>query len=114
MTVLDNHTELPTVRSPDTERAPLKNLVWFRAGGPADVLFRPADVEDLCAFMAAKPRHLPVSVIGVGSNLLIRDGGIEGVVIRLPAAFGRVERIGKARLGVGAATLDSAVARAAA
>jgi UDP-N-acetylmuramate dehydrogenase len=105
---------LPRVRGTYSERAPLKDLVWFRAGGPAEILFRPADVEDLCAFMANKPADLPVSVIGVGSNLLIRDGGIAGVVIRLPAAFGRIERVGETGLRVGAAALDAAVARAAA
>jgi UDP-N-acetylmuramate dehydrogenase len=102
------------VRGTYSERAALKDLVWFRAGGPADILFRPADVEDLCAFIAAKPADLPVTIIGVGSNLLIRDGGIPGVVIRLPAAFGRIEKLSDTRLRAGAAALDAAVARAAA
>ena len=105
---------LPKVRGTYAEKAPLKDLVWFRAGGAADILFRPADVDDLCTFMAEKPADLPVSVIGVGSNLLIRDGGIPGVVIRLPSAFGRVEPVGKTQLKAGAAALDAAVARAAA
>ena len=105
---------LPKVRGTYTEKAPLKDLVWFRAGGSADILFRPADVDDLRAFMAEKPAYLPVSVIGVGSNLLIRDGGIPGVVIRLPSAFGRIETVGKTQLKAGAAALDAAVARAAA
>jgi UDP-N-acetylmuramate dehydrogenase len=105
---------LPKVRGTYTERAPLKDLVWFRAAGPADILFRPADVDDLRTFMADKPDDLPVSVIGVGSNLLIRDGGIPGVVIRLPSAFGRIEQIGDTRLRAGAAALDAAVARTAA
>ncbi len=105
---------LPKVRGSYTERAPLKDLVWFRAGGPADILFRPVDLEDLCAFVAAKPADLSVTVIGVGSNLLIRDGGIPGVVIRLPAAFGRVEKLDDTTLRAGAAALDAAVARAAA
>ena len=105
---------LPKVRGSYAQNAPLKDLVWFRAGGPADILFRPADVQDLCAFMAAKPADLPVSVIGVGSNLLIREGGIPGVVIRLPAAFGKIERVSETRLRAGAAALDAAVARAAA
>src|SRR5262245_40286605 len=89
---------LPKVRGTYTEKASLKDLVWFRAGGSADILFRPADVEDLCTFMAEKPADLPVSTIGVGSNLLIRDGGIAGVVIRLPSAFGRIAPVGKTRL----------------
>ena len=105
---------LPNVRGTYTEKAPLKDLVWFRAGGAADILFRPVDVDDLCAFMAEKPADLPVSVIGVGSNLLIRDGGIPGIVIRLPSAFGRIEQVGATRLKAGAAALDAAVARAAA
>jgi len=105
---------LPKVRGTYTEKAPLKDLVWFRAGGPADILFRPADVADLCTFMAGRPDDLPVGVIGVGSNLLIRDGGMPGVVIRLPSVFGRIESVGDAQLKAGAAALDAAVARAAA
>src|SRR6185312_14887052 len=70
---------LPPVRGSLTMGAPIKDLVWFRAGGPAEVLFRPADVEDLASFIAARPEDLRVSVIGVGSNLLVRDGGIPGV-----------------------------------
>jgi UDP-N-acetylmuramate dehydrogenase len=105
---------LPKVRGTYTERAPLKDLVWFRAGGPADILFRPADLDDLRTFMAEKPSDLSVTVIGVGSNLLIRDGGIPGVVIRLPSAFGRIEVMSGTRVKAGAAALDAAVARAAA
>jgi UDP-N-acetylmuramate dehydrogenase len=107
-------TALPTVRGTYAEHAGLKDLVWFRAGGAADVLYRPADVEDLCTFMAAKPAGLAVTLIGVGSNLLIRDGGIPAVVIRLPAAFGRIERLDGLLIRAGAAALDAAVARAAA
>lgn len=103
---------LPKVRGTYAENSPLKDLVWFRAGGNAEILFRPADVDDLCEFLAHKP-DTPVSVIGVGSNLLVRDGGIPGVVIRLPAAFGKMEAQGT-RIRVGAAALDAAVARAAA
>ncbi len=104
---------LPPVRGSYARGAALKDLVWFRAGGPAEILFRPADADDLATFLAAKPRDMRVSVIGVGSNLLVRDGGIPGVVIRLPAAFGRVSLAGT-RLRAGAAALDSVVARAAA
>jgi UDP-N-acetylmuramate dehydrogenase len=106
--------KLPPVRGSYAELAPLKDLVWFRAAGPADVLFRPADIDDLRNFMANKPGDVPATVIGVGSNLLIRDGGIPGVVIRLPGAFGRIEVLGESRIRAGAATLDAAVARAAA
>jgi UDP-N-acetylmuramate dehydrogenase len=104
---------LPPVRGSLAHEAPLKDLVWFRAGGPAEVLFRPADVEDLAAFIAARPADLRVSVIGVGSNLLVRDGGIPGVVVRLSSAFGKIETDGT-RVRAGAAALDGAVARAAA
>ena len=104
---------LPPVRGSITRDAPLKDLVWFRAGGPAEVLFRPADADDLASFIAAKPADLRVSVIGVGSNLLVRDGGIPGAVVRLSSAFGKIEIDGM-RVRVGAAALDGAVARAAA
>jgi UDP-N-acetylmuramate dehydrogenase len=108
---------LPPVRGSLTHEAPLKDLVWFRAGGPAEWLFRPADIDDLATFLAAKPDDLRLSVIGVGSNLLVRDGGIPGVVVRLSAAFGKVEvggKLGGNRVRAGAAALDGAVARAAA
>jgi len=104
---------LPPVRGTYADNAPLKDLVWFRAGGPAQTLFRPMDTEDLAAFLAAKPNDLAVTIIGVGSNLLVRDGGIPGVVVRLPATFGRI-KIDGSRVRVGAAALDAAVARAAA
>lgn len=104
---------LPPVRGSLAHEAPLKDLVWFRAGGPAEVLFRPADVDDLATFIAARPADLRISVIGVGSNLLVRDGGIPGVVVRLSSAFGRIETDG-IRVRAGAAALDGAVARAAA
>jgi UDP-N-acetylmuramate dehydrogenase len=104
---------LPPVRGSLTMGAPLKDLVWFRTGGSAEILFRPADADDLAAFLAAKPADLRVSVIGVGSNLLVRDGGIPGVVVRLSSAFGKIETDGL-RVRAGAAALDGAVARAAA
>jgi UDP-N-acetylmuramate dehydrogenase len=109
---------LPPVRGSITRDAPLKDLVWFRAGGPAELLFRPADADDLASFLAARPADLKVSVIGVGSNLLVRDGGIPGAVVRLSSAFGKVETYknedGGLRVRAGAAALDGAVARAAA
>jgi len=104
---------LPAVRGTYAENAPLKDLVWFRAGGNAEVLFRPADTEDMAAFLAAKPSDTRVSVIGVGSNLLVRDGGIPGVVVRLPGAFGKIV-VEDTRVRAGAAALDAAVARQAA
>jgi UDP-N-acetylmuramate dehydrogenase len=104
---------LPPVRGSLVRGAPLKDLVWFRAGGPAEVLFRPADADDLANFLAARPQDMRVSVIGVGSNLLVRDGGIPGAVVRLSSAFGKIETDGT-RVRTGAAALDGAVARAAA
>ncbi len=104
---------LPPVRGTYQFGAALKDLVWFRAGGAAEVLYRPADADDLADFLAKRHPNTPVTVIGVGSNLLVRDGGIPGVVIRLPAAFGKVEVDGL-RIRAGAAALDSAVSRRAA
>ncbi|HWA29701.1 MAG TPA: UDP-N-acetylmuramate dehydrogenase [Rhizomicrobium sp.] len=104
---------LPPVRGTYAENAPLKDLVWFRAGGNAEILFRPADAADLATFLAAKNADTRVSVIGVGSNLLVRDGGIPGVVVRLPGAFGKISAEGT-RIRAGAAALDAAVARTAA
>ncbi|HWA89732.1 MAG TPA: UDP-N-acetylmuramate dehydrogenase [Rhizomicrobium sp.] len=104
---------LPAVRGTYVHGAALKDLVWFRAGGPAEILFRPADAQDLATFLFARPAGMRTSVIGVGSNLLVRDGGVPGVVIRLPAAFGRIEVQGT-RVRAGAAALDAQVARAAA
>ena len=104
---------LPPVRGTYTPDATLKDLVWFRAGGPAEILFRPADAEDLATFLFAKPAEVKVSVIGVGSNLLVRDGGIPGVVVRLPGVFGKVTVDGT-RVTAGAAALDANVARIAA
>jgi UDP-N-acetylmuramate dehydrogenase len=104
---------LPPVRGSLTHEAPLKDLVWFRTGGPAEWLFRPADAEDLASFLAAKSNDVRIAVIGVGSNLLVRDGGIPGVVVRLSSAFGKIETHGT-RVRAGAAALDANVARAAA
>ena len=104
---------LPPVRGTYTYNAALKDLVWFRSGGAAEILFRPADAEDLATFLAARSLDLPLGVIGVGSNLLVRDGGVPGVVIRLPSSFGKVV-VDSGQIRAGAAALDSAVARAAA
>ena len=71
------------VRGRLTENFPLSSVTWFRVGGPAQLLFQPADEEDLALFLSRLPGHIPVRVIGLGSNLLVRDGGIKGVVIKL-------------------------------
>jgi UDP-N-acetylmuramate dehydrogenase len=89
---------------------PLAPFVWFRAGGPAEILAMPADTEDLQLLMRALPTEIPVIVIGLGSNLLIRDGGVEGVVVRLSArGFGKCEVAGN-RIRVGAAQTDKRLA----
>jgi UDP-N-acetylmuramate dehydrogenase len=105
---------LPPVRGTLTPMRPLAELTWLRVGGPAEVLFQPADADDLAAFLAAAPPEAPVTPLGLGSNLIVRDGGVPGVVIRLGRAFAGIERIGPTRLRVGAAALDSRVAEAAA
>ena len=82
----------PALRGRLAADAPLAPFTWFRVGGPAEVLFSPADEDDLAYLLANLPPEVPVTVIGFGSNLIIRDGGIRGVVIRLGGkAFGAVE-----------------------
>lgn len=104
---------LPEVRGRLTPDRPLADLTWLRVGGPADWLFQPADAEDLAAVLAALDPAVPVFPMGVGSNLIVRDGGIRGVVIRLGRGFNEVTVDG-ARVTAGAAALDSAVAKRAA
>lgn len=96
---------MPKCRGRLTADAPLANVTWFRVGGPAEVMFRPADAEDLAEFLAALPDDIPVTVVGVASNLLIRDGGIPGVVIRLGRGFAGIEAAGT-RVTAGGAALD--------
>jgi UDP-N-acetylmuramate dehydrogenase len=102
---------LPQVRGRYAENVPLAPITWFRVGGPAEVMFRPADGDDLAAFMAAKPADVPTTVLGVGSNLLVRDGGIPGVVIRLGRGFASIAALDGDTLNAGAAALDVNVAR---
>ena len=103
---------MPPVRGRMRANSPLSAVTWFRVGGPAEVLFRPADLDDLRDFLAAKPSNVPVTVIGVASNLLVRDGGIPGVTIRLGREFARIETEG-VRLKAGAGAFDLSVAKAA-
>lgn len=103
---------LPAVRGRYTADAPLSAVTWFKVGGPAEVLFRPADADDLAAFLSAKPVEVAVTVIGVGSNLLVRDGGVPGVVIRLGRAFAEIATDGL-EVTAGAMALDRNVALAA-
>jgi UDP-N-acetylmuramate dehydrogenase len=97
---------LPAVRGRLTPNAPVGPLTWFRVGGPAEVLFRPADQSDLVEFLAARPGDVPVTVIGVGSNLLVRDGGIPGVTIRLGRGFAEVTPAGGDEIRAGAGALE--------
>jgi UDP-N-acetylmuramate dehydrogenase len=105
---------LPELRGRLTSGAALADLTWFRVGGPAEILYSPADEADLAYFMKRTPANVPVTVIGLGSNLLVRDGGISGVVIRLGRGFGEIKLEEGSRLRVGAAVPDVKVARAAA
>jgi len=102
---------LPPVRGRLEPNAPLADLTWFRVGGPAEVLFTPADEADLAAFLKAAPRDIPVYVIGVGSNLLVRDGGMPGVVIRMGRGFAGIKLEQGSRIRAGVAALDVRVAR---
>ena len=100
---------LPKPRGRLVADAPLGPQTWFRTGGPAEVLFRPADVADLSSFLSALPADIAVTVLGVGSNLLVRDGGVKGVVIRLMRGFTGVSVEGHEVVS-GAGTLDLNVA----
>lgn len=102
---------LPPVRGRLTEDAPLAPVSWFQVGGSAEILFRPADLDDLASFLEAKPADVPVTVIGVASNLLIRDGGVAGVVIRLGRGFVDV-KIDNDVVEAGAGALDINIALA--
>jgi len=100
---------LPEVRGRYTANANLAGITWFRVGGPAEVMFRPADRDDLLQFLRGKPQDVPVTVIGVGSNLLVRDGGIPGVTLRLGRGFAEITADGT-EIVSGAAALDVNVA----
>lgn len=104
---------LPPVRGELIADVPLAPLTWFRVGGHAEVLFRPADADDLAAFLKGTPEDVPVTVVGVGSNLLVREGGVPGVVIRLGREFMNIDVQEGDCVRAGAAALDVAVARAA-
>lgn len=102
---------LAGLRGRVTPDAEMDKITWFRAGGAADALFQPADEEDLAAFLQAVPAEIPLMVVGVGSNLLVREGGIRGFVIRLSAkGFGEAERLSDTRIKAGAACPDKRVA----
>lgn len=105
---------LPEVRGKLIENATLAVITWLRVGGPAQVLFLPADAADLARFLAETPRDIEVRVLGAGSNTLVRDGGLPGVTVKLTPAFGKVEALEGNRIRAGAAALDKMVAKAAA
>jgi UDP-N-acetylmuramate dehydrogenase len=105
---------LPAVRGKLLKDAELAPFTWFRVGGPADVLFIPEDHEDLAGFLKGLDPEVPVIPLGVGSNTLVRDGGVEGVVVRLGKGFGEVKAMDEARIYAGAAVLDATLAKKAA
>lgn len=110
----DLQAKLPELRGRISSGQKLADVTWFRVGGPAQALFSPADEADLAYFLANIPADLPITVIGLGSNLLVRDGGVEGVVIRLGKGFAAVKAEEGHRLRAGTAVPDVKVARAAA
>ena len=110
----DLKAAMPELRGRLTANQSLSELTWFRVGGPAQILFTPADEDDLAYFLAGLPAELAVTVVGVGSNLIVRDGGLPGVVIRLaPRGFGEASAQGEI-VSAGAAALDKRVAETAA
>lgn len=114
--LLEQYPELADgIRGRLTSNQPLSAVTWFRTGGPAQLMFQPADEADLSAFLKKLPKDIPVLPVGLGSNLLVRDGGLKGVVVRLSAkGFGSIEEIGNNRLRAGAAVPDKRLAEAAA
>lgn len=103
--------KLRDIRGRITPNAEMDKITWFRAGGLAEALFQPADEADLAAFLKAVPEDIPLTVVGIGSNLLVREGGIPGFVIRLSAkGFGEAETISPTQIRAGAATPDKRVA----
>ena len=110
----DLKAAMPDLRGRLTANQQLSELTWFRVGGPAQILFTPSDEDDLGYFLAHLPQEFPVYVVGVGSNLIVRDGGLPGVVIRLsPRGFGEASAEGDV-VNAGAAALDKRVAETAA
>ncbi|MBS0252806.1 MAG: UDP-N-acetylmuramate dehydrogenase [Proteobacteria bacterium] len=110
----DLKSAMPELKGRLSANASLADVTWFRVGGPAQVLFMPADEGDLAYFLKHRPSDVPVYVIGLGSNLLVRDGGVPGVVIRLGRGFSEIKVEDGHRLRVGTAVPDVKVARAAA
>ncbi len=105
---------MPELRGRLKANSLMSEITWFRVGGPAQLLFTPADEADLAYFMKNKPVDLPITIIGLGSNLLVRDGGIPGIVVRLGRGFNAIEALDDNRIKVGTAVPDMKLARAAA
>ena len=104
-------TLLPKVKGHYQQDISLSNMTWFRVGGAADIVFTPADESDLQHFLRNTPESVPVRVLGLGSNILIRDGGVSGVIIKLGKAFSHITKVSDNAVIVGSATPDIAVAR---
>jgi UDP-N-acetylmuramate dehydrogenase len=104
---------IPAIRGRIAKDAILAPMTWFRVGGPAEYLIRPADVEDLCALLQNLPLEMPVTVMGAASNMIVRDGGVHGVVIKLARGFGDVD-VQADGIIAGAAALDITVSEHAA
>lgn len=104
---------MPELRGKLIAGQPLADLAWFRVGGPAEALFSPQDEDDLGYFLSKLPADVPVYPIGLGSNLLVRDGGMPGVVIRLGKSFSAIEPLDEGRIRAGAAAADKRLALAA-
>jgi UDP-N-acetylmuramate dehydrogenase len=111
--VPDLKSRAPKLRGRLLPNQSLAELTWFRVGGPAQVLFMPEDEADLAYFLGALPVEIPVTVIGLGSNLIVRDGGVPGVVVRLGRGLGEVKIEAGGRVRAGAAVPDVKVSRAA-
>ena len=109
----DLKARLPQLRGRLMSNQPLAELTWFRVGGPAQVLFMPEDEADLAYFLGQLPEEIPVTVVGLGSNLIVRDGGVPGVVIRLGRGFAEVKVEEGTRIRAGTAVPDVKVSRAA-
>ncbi|WP_420822392.1 UDP-N-acetylmuramate dehydrogenase [Sphingosinithalassobacter portus] len=112
-TALETIAELPEVTGKVEHHGSLADFIWFRTGGPAEWLVRPDSVDALSEFLKALPRDVPVLPVGVGSNLIVRDGGVPGVVIRLPKAMAKLQVEPGNRIRVGAAAMGITVASAA-
>ncbi|MDR3496778.1 MAG: UDP-N-acetylmuramate dehydrogenase [Ancalomicrobiaceae bacterium] len=114
MTSILSSFDTSGIRGALQHNVPMADLTWFRVGGPVDLLYQPADEADLQLFFQRLPDDVPVTILGLGSNLLVRDGGLKGVAIRLSGrGFGGIERISPTRLKVGAAVPDRMLAKAA-